>query len=225
MNNINEYIKEEFFIKFKNSDIAINIEKDFDVLTWEKNFNYPNDLTPRERFGNKNFVTSFSMVPFYYINYLLEKSPETIYDLGCGWNIFKKYIPNIVGIGAELPESTYYHADIPDIVDDDFICGHQDYFDSVFSINALHFTSLYNLRKVVSDFSSMIKKNGRGFLALNLMRMIERTDLKILDNSFDYDSYIREELSLLSHNYLVFDIDLTMKDDSMDGNIRLVIEK
>jgi hypothetical protein len=233
MKNINEYHEEEFFKKFKNSDITSNIEKDFDLLSWKKNFKWPHNetgITPREMIGDINHKphrskTWMSMVPYYYLNYLLEKSPESIYDLGCGWNIFKKYIPNIIGVGAEPIESEYYYGDIHDVVDDDFIKGHHEYFDSVFSINSLHFTSLTNIRKVVLDFSSMIKKNGRGFLALNLMRMIEGTETGIVNPLFNYDFFIRQELGSVPFTYLVFDVDLNERDDSMDGNIRLVIEK
>ena len=40
------------------------------------------------------------IVPYYYIDYLIEKNPKTILDLGCGLNIFKPYIPGIIGMDS-----------------------------------------------------------------------------------------------------------------------------
>jgi hypothetical protein len=225
MKNINEYDKEKFFQNFATSDISLKVKKDFDKLSWDKNFKYEIN-TPRQLVGDKNLETVFSMAPFYYINRLLETNPSRIYDLGCGWNIFKKYIPNIIGVGAENPTSKFYHADVHDLVDDDYINNHQNYFESFFSINALHFHPIDDLKKVVLNFISMSRKHGRGFLALNFQRMFERAkNKKFLDKNFDFDFYIRNELYCINVDYLIFDVDLSVKDDPMDGNIRLVFEK
>jgi hypothetical protein len=156
----------------------------------------------------------------------LEKNPEHIYDLGCGWNIFKRYIPNIIGIGAETPNSAYFFADIHDFVDDDFVAGHQEYFDSVFAINSLHFHPLSSFSKIVGDFFSMLKPQGRGFLPLNLQRMKE-CDLKFMTSTHDtVEQFCRDELAKLTHiNFLVVDIFTDPIDEHLDGNVRLVIEK
>jgi len=39
------------------------------------------------------------------------------------------------------------------------------------------------------------------------------------------DNYVRDQLYDLNVNYKVFDVDLTVIDECMDGNIRLVMEK
>jgi hypothetical protein len=86
-------------------------------------------------------------------------------------------------------------------------------------------------KNIVLDFVSMIKPGGRGFLSLNLQRMIEKEpDLAQLfstatPTTLQYDEYLRSELSTLDLKFLILDIDLELIDDSMDGNIRLVIEK
>ena len=171
------------------------------------------------------------MVPFFYLKPLLEKNPKIIHDLGAGWNIFKKYIPNIVGISPTHAEDNY--SDIHDIVDATFVCGHQNYFESVFSINALHFRPLTDLKAVIQEFASMVAPGGRGFLALNIMRMIERTPIEstkevlgtIDPTNKEYSEYTRKVLSDINLNYLIIDIDLTVMDEYMDGNIRIVFEK
>lgn len=171
------------------------------------------------------------MVPFYYLEKLLEKDPANIYDLGCGWNIFKKYIPTIIGVSPTHNQDNY--ADIHDLVDDEYIKKHTNFFDSVFSINALHFTSLENLEEVVTGFVSMIKPSGRGFLSLNLMRMIEHSSIEFLEKSIgttrtsiDYEQYVRSVLEKINIGYLIVDVDFSKTlNDYMDGNIRLVIDK
>ena len=227
MKNINEYKKDEFYAQFYNSDLCKQIKKDFDILSWEKYYQRDFILTPRQIIGEiQKQSTVFSMVPLYYINYLLEKNPKEIYDIGCGWNIFKKYIPNIIGVGAEELNTEHFFGDIHDVWDSDFVYHHNEFYESIFSINALHFRPIDDLRKVVNEFASVIQKGGRGFLALNLARMVERAvDDKFFQIKFDFDKYIRNELKDVGFKYIVFDVDVTIYDESLDGNIRLVIEK
>jgi hypothetical protein len=112
MDNLNTYNKDEFEPWFKTTEIYKKLKQDYtdDQLVWEKHFflkdgHYFNPIpwnttsywkTPREK-----HVTKFSATIFYYLLPLLEKNPKTIYDLGCGKNMFKKYLPNIIGVGAE----------------------------------------------------------------------------------------------------------------------------
>ena len=220
--NINSYDKKTFLHEFSNTEIYSKLKEDFDILVFDYHgipdcfgLGSNSEMTPRQYFG----TSMFSCVPFYYLNYLTKHNPQVIYDLGCGWNIFKKYIPNIIGIGAEEAGDKFY-GDICDIVDADYVANHQNTFESVFSINALHFRPLSELRKIVSEFSSMISSGGRGFLTLNLQRMIDLDPQK-----YEYETYIRSELDNFIFVYEVFDVELSTIDSYMDGNIRMVIHK
>jgi hypothetical protein len=222
--NINPYNQSTFQPQFMQSDIYKQLVLDFDHISFKKYFVSDYTITPREYWGK----SIFTAVPFYYLEYLLNSHPAVIYDLGCGWNIFKKYIPNIIGIGAEDPTSERYYADQHDYVDDGFIKGHRNFFDCVFSINALHFIPLSQLQQRVLDFNSMLKVNGTGFLALNLKRMLEKDSQKFNDfGLLELDQYVRDQLYDLDINYKVFDVEFTKNnvDEFMDGNIRLVMEK
>jgi SAM-dependent methyltransferase len=164
------------------------------------------------------------MIPFYYLQPLLEKNPISIYDLGCGANILKKYIPNIIGVDKSNSQLCY--PDIEGRVDAEYIKTHQNYFQSVFSINALHFRPLTELRSVYEEFISMVAPGGRGFLSVNIQRMIEseKNLLPGVDN-INYDSYVRTQLDNLPCKYLIFDVNLDIVDEWLDGNIRLVFER
>lgn len=226
MKNINGYNSAEFAERFKKTTIYQSLTQNFDVVSFEhfiENF-LKYKITPRENFG----TSTTSAVPFYYLEFLTAKNPKTIYDLGCGWNMFKQYIPGIIGVGAEDPESQQFSADVHDYVDDDYVKGHQEYFESVFSINALHFHPLSELRKIATDFVSMIKPGGMGFLAVNLMRMLERDQEKFKDyTNAELDAYVRQQLTdiVIPIEYQVVDIDLSTEDSGMDGNIRFVVQR
>jgi hypothetical protein len=242
MNNLNCYTEagcREICQKFQ---FYKRLSEDFDHLSWTKNFVVSNvqlSSTIREEVGNKVRIlkeTWFSMVPFYYLNCLLEKQPEKIYDLGAGWNVFKRYIPNIIAVSPTTHLDNF--SDINDYVDIKFIKKHQNAFESVYSINALHFEPLENLEEIITNFVSMVKPSGRGFLALNLQRMVERTKQpfsKEIQECFDnaesipdgYDQYVRKVLNKIKGiNFLVVDIDFSKSlSDPMDGNIRIVFEK
>lgn len=231
MNNLNPYIEQEYSAKFTQTDIYKRLSEDFDYVCLSKFYfaspHLKTGITPRQMIGSYS-TRDFSACIFYYIDFLLETNPQQIVDLGCGWNIFKKYIPTVIGIGAENPHSPQYYADQHDYVDNVFVQGHQDQFESVFSICSLHFHPLQELSKVINDFYSMIKPGGRGFLALNLQRMIDESNDKFMPGSTraEYEAYCRAQLSRLDHiKFLVVDVDLQMVDEGLDGNVRLVMEK
>jgi hypothetical protein len=229
-------------IAFKKLDLYKQLANEYDIVYFNKQSLFRKlGFTPRQMYGDREKITYFSAIPFYYIEWLQEINPKKIYDLGCGWNIFKKYYPNIIGVGAEDPESPSFNADIHDVVDDDYILGHQEYFESVFSICALHFVPLSDIRKRVLDFASMIKPGGRGWLSMNAMRMLA------LDSNFkninsaakksnpELYKPVNEDLLVIQDfcqnqlsdipNLILLDIDLTVNDEAMDGNIQILFDK
>ena len=225
--NINAYDPNKFKKNFVETEIYQKLIFDYDCVGFEKNWQQFRFITPRQHWAQAH-PSYFSAVPFYYLDFLVKKNPKKIYDIGCGWNIFKKYIPNIIGIGAENPGDENFYADIHSFVDDEFIMRHQNYFESAFSICALHFVPLSNLKKVVLDFYSILAPGGTGWVALNLQRMLEH-DLsipKINSKSItDLDINIRNQIYDIGIDFLVVDIDLTELNEFMNGNIRLVMQK
>jgi hypothetical protein len=226
LQDILPYDQDKFKNEFTKTPVYDRIQNDFDELTWDYHFNWYNPAyTPRRQWGDKNLQkTRFSMVIFYYLNFLTEKNPKHIYDLGCGWNIFKKYIPSIIGIGAEPIDGEDFFGDSHDYFDDDFIKGHQNYFESVFSINAIHFVPMSNIRKRILDFASIVKPSGRGFVTFNAMALM-CADTEINVPRQELELWIRQQLSDLPFTVLQFDMDLTQINNIMDGNIRLIFEK
>jgi hypothetical protein len=171
---------------------------------------------------------------FYYTEFLVNINPDTIYDIGCGMNFFKGILPNVIGIDADGNAATHSEYDIKDVFDAEFVVGHENQFQAVMSIDALHFTSITNFTKRVLDFARVIKPGGRGYIAMNAARLIDFTPKKDLIELFGTDKrdanlisqYIDSEIRKLLLNFLVVDNLVNEKlDDCMDGNIRLVIQK
>jgi hypothetical protein len=248
MQNINDYCEASFRSAFAANPIAARLAQDFDYVSYNKFFFLDpvvvqglhwrevwRRATSRQQMATRTNPSCFSAVPFYYLQFLLDRNPSTIVDLGCGWNVFKRYIPNIVGIGAEAPDSEFYFADKHDVVNATFVKNHANSFESVFAICSLHFHPLRMFAKVIGDFYSMLAPGGRGWLSINIMRMVE-LDLmfrKHAKNFYDSDaaktqieSYCRDQLNTMSFiKFLVVDIDFALIDEAMDGNVRLVMEK
>jgi len=222
MDNVNQYNSEKFQTEFKNDPIYHRLINDFEHLVFD--WAWPFCVgTPREEAGRPSY---FSVVPFYYLKFLVDQNPQTIYDLGCGWNIFKKYIPNIFGIACEPPNVAYNYGDSTDFVDDDYVKNHQNYFESVFAINSLHFHPLSQLPKIITDFTSMIAPDGHGFLALNLARMKERDVKFIAYTDSAIENFVRTSIPVIPNiEYQVVDIDLSIPNEFMNGNIRIVCHK
>ena len=252
--NVNTYDIDAFKASFINTDIYKAIAKDYQHLHWEKFFEpiQPNAFhLARKSKHRKRWPNEYSLTSFYYLNFLLEKNPTTIYDLGCGDNLFKKYIPNLIGIE---PDTSCENADIIDTIDQSFIDSHQNYFESVFSITALHFYPNIDMKKIVNDFISMVKPGGRGYISLNvghIMNNIDKHDILTADpnaSSEKLQHYFRamqgnwradrttevvervtrELLFDLDCIIIVFDVDYSHGSDftsQLDGNIRIVFER
>jgi hypothetical protein len=221
MKNLNPYNQSEFQDKFRQTQIFSMLVQKYDNICFEKFFEthhfYP---TPRHIYAG-GYPTNVSAVPFYYLQYL-DQSVQMV-DLGCGMNFFKPYFLNLKGISPDT--KMLYMADENDIVDDDFFKNHVGVYQSVFSINALHFHPMENLRDICLKFSAMLAPGGRGFLALNLQRMIDRSSSNHNLSQQELDNWVRKQFENFPCKILVFDVDLSVLDAFMDGNIRIVFEK
>ena len=188
--------------------------------------------TPREN----ALIRKFSMVPLWYLQFLADAGPSRIVDIGCGGNLFKPVIEKLYGTPCHGidPTPENHNADEFDIFDADFSQGHCDFYESAFSINALHFIPLSHLADRINEFYNVIAPGGMGFLALNAARMVERTQPEWLLHTFDtmeptpaqIQKYVSEQLSTLSIEFTVADLLIVnCPDEFMDGNIRLVFKK
>jgi hypothetical protein len=101
------------------------------------------------------------------------------------------------------------------------------------AICSLHYVPLTAIKATVESFISVIKPGGRGYIALDVFPMVDREDSKILDSLFgtdkptihEIDDYVRDQLSELDCEYLVFDLDSIEHSDEIDGNVRIVFER
>jgi hypothetical protein len=242
--NINAYNEEEFRKAFETTEIYQKLKQDFDEISFENTVLWDFAPTPRQRLASSR-KSVFSAVPFYYLNFLTQHNPDVIYDLGCGANYFKQYIPTIVGIGEEPPENKFYRGDISGQFDQQWVEENQGKIASIFSICALHFIPITQMRQQVLDLASTLIPGGRAYIALNTSRMCELMRHKLLKDQWPFDQtagaakvdqYIREQLSDMPFTYEVFDVDITESghrnlrydyceqfDNVIDGNIRIVI--
>jgi hypothetical protein len=182
-----------------------------------------------------NMLTKkFSMIPLWYLQFLIDKSPAKIVDVGCGGNLFKPVIKKLFDIPVHGIDPRNPAADEVDFFDSDFSQGHTKQYESAFSINALHFIPLLDLTKVVREFYNIIAIGGRGFLALNSARMVEKTKSDWFLQVFNcikptpkqIQDYIRDQLYTLDIDFLVTDLLIVdHPDDFLDGNIRMVFNK
>jgi hypothetical protein len=231
LENINQYNKQQWIEKFTGSELHKKLINDFDELLWDKNndcFN-PHGSTTRQYWGTAS-PSFFSATIFYYLEQLLSNYTGTVHDIGCGWNIFKNYYHNIVGIGEEMPGSQYYFADHYGVVTDEFVFSHQNYFDCFFSINALHFRPLTEIRYMIEECISMLKPGASAFVTCNSTVLVSYDTPENIQAVFDttypdsqsIEDYIRQQLKHIDVCWHIVDIDLTEDNDGLDGNIRLL---
>ena len=228
MNSYNEAIFKEKSGQYWEEKIHTAFGKQVECsFSYTSEYIIDSNLTPRHR----AMFSVFYAASLYYLEFLLEKTPKVIVDIGCGANLFKKLIPNIHGID---PTPNNHLADEFDFFDSDFSKGHTDAYESVFSINAVHFVSLIEFEKRILEFYNVVKPGGRGFITFNAMRMVENTSAQDLQTLFSSNSptpeqltqYVKTVLNNLTINFLLVEVLINdCVDEIINGNIRLIFEK
>jgi hypothetical protein len=226
----NDETLEESIKSFEKNKIYKKLKNDFDYVSF-----YPHMVrnilrTPRQIYGEIENKTIFSASSFYYIQFLLENNPKIIHDLGCGWNIFKKYIPNIVGVDSTPEDHPFFYADVHALINEHYVKKNQGKFESIISINSLTFGRMSSIRKTVEDFVSMLQPGGRAYLAFNTVQLVKGDpEFSGNNNLHRLDRHIRTELSNVPWEYLVFESDNNphtwQLGDYLDGDLRMVIYK
>jgi len=147
---------------------------------------------------------------FYYIDLLLEINPKIILDVGCGDNILKKYVPEIVGLDPMCAA-----ADIHGYFDDKFVQQHTGEYDCAMAVLSINKVSLLEFRNRINQFGKIIKPGGRGYISFSLGRLVNCTEphefAEIFDLSrpvtiFDYYCYIKTELEKIDYQITAADI-------------------
>ena len=222
MKQLKPYNHEIFKAEFSNSALYHKLEQDFDLVIWET-FGYS---TPRVLSAYRVMYTA----PFYYLNFLLETNTETIYDIGCGGNLFKKYIPNVIGIDPDTTQGN--NPDIIDRFDDDFVTRYENKMDAAFSICSIHFIPFNEFPNQVNKFARLLKPGGRGYLAFNSFMGKTMMDPNVSNELFpngctaeERQSYFIDNLVLENSTLVCLDVDVQPYGCPMNGDIRIVIQK
>lgn len=212
------YNEEQFKIDFPKTNIGKRIISE--LPDWFGLDYLPVDFSSKTTLREQ--IVTLNVVPFFYIQMLQEKNPQTIADIGCGINFYKNFIPEIYGI--DPVENS--NVDQVDFFDDDFSQGHANKFDCAMAINSIHFISLKDINKQLKNFSNIIKSGGRGFVTLNVTRMIEMTDKQDMIQDDQLSTYIKQQVDDALPNVLVYDDYINeCRDSGLNGNIRIVFEK
>lgn len=225
MKNINPYIEDDFKKTFVETELYSQLEKDFDYLFWDKFAN------PVPRLMLSDSVVSLPV--FHYLNFLIEKNPETIYDIGCGTNCFKPYYPNIIGVDPNTNFGTR-----PDIVrafDDSFIQEYENTMDAAFALNGVHFVPFMDYNSLINKFLRLIKPGGRALITFNsLVGMLMAHNIhkaKVYDYFPDGGSVEEknkmffETLDVGDNKIICLDVDSQPAGCPLLGDIKIVVEK
>lgn len=217
LENIKPYDKNEFYNYFESTDIYLKLTKDFDLITWstkDSSFRI-SKMTPRQYRGTR----IFSAVPFYYFRFLGFESK--IYDIGCGWNIYKKYLPNLIGISADTLESPYYYGDEYGMFDDHYVGNNLQKFDNIIAMNSLHFIPLSDLQLRINQLLKVTKPGGKIFVMMNVCVLLNNQKAPIADPI----TYIRTQLEVFRNQILCFELDDDHIYENMsEGTLRIVLQ-
>lgn len=237
---------DKFKYLFLKTDIGKRLTEDFDAITCTNKNNPPHidlkyyryNCTEREMMGN-NFIrpvksySAISIVSFFYLEILQEDNPTTIYDIGCGWNVWKKYYPNIIGV-----DSASSYADIHDSYNEKFVSKWKGKMDSAFlinmSANIIEPVTYDSVGNIISTFSEIIKHGGTGYVSLPWHAFYRNVPRKWYDeNHISYynpdqvEEYVRQKIMDTNLEIIALDLELDFMQNlpSIDGEVRVVFRK
>ena len=84
---------------------------------------------------------------------------ESVIDIGCGQNIFKKYIPNLIGIDP-VYDAADYKTDLQSFVTD-------QKFDVAFCLGSIHHGNEEDIEQQISRVVALLKPKARIYWRLN----------------------------------------------------------
>jgi SAM-dependent methyltransferase len=166
--------------------------------------------------------------PLYILDYITSKSDGVIYDIGCGYNFFKKFY-NVIGIDPDSDQ-----ADIHRSYDLSMAAENMGKMDNVFSINAIHFCHPDELGQRVQAFFDMVKPGGYAYLAVNVARVFQ--DLLDFDrlpedqrnkNVKVLSKYAKANVLDICRDEVIYwkDTIANKFDSYMNGNVKILIRK
>lgn len=193
-------------------------------------FTYQQNYTLRENLLISPHYRLFNFTVLYYIQQLVEISPDVILDVGCGHNWFKKIYPCILGLS---PEDQDVEADVHTSFDKKFVKDNFEKYPAAMAICSLHFVSIDNFAEQILDFANIIKTGGRGFISFDILRSVECSHISTLKKLFggapnqsQLAEYINQEICKLDLDWItVENLIAENVEDSINGNIRLVFQK
>jgi len=114
------------------------------------------DQTFIEIYKTHPMSREFYMTKFKHSGYtLLTKigSQEKVLDVGCGHNLFKEHLPNLIGIDPVTSQADHKVALL------DYTTFEK--FDVILCLGSVHFGELDDIKQSIAHMSSMINAGGR----------------------------------------------------------------
>ena len=199
-----------------------------------KKFNHEGYTKTLKTFVPRDTFDLYDKEIYYYLDFIFQKNPEIIYDIGCGNNFFKKLFEEkvkIIGINPDFNGFTNENADLK-ISFEDFTKIYINKIKFAFAINSLHFINPLLFKKRLLHFISIFSTGGRGFITFNIQRLHEKRKLYHCENPNDVAVYIEKILNNLEkelHNKIKFILlentsSKSNYDDPINGNIRIIFD-
>ena len=110
----------------------------------------------REIYYTYPLSRDYLMSKFKYSGYsLLEKigTQEKVLDVGCGHNLFKSHLPNLIGIDPVTTQADHQVALL------DYTTSEK--FDVILCLGSVHFGELKDIKQSIEHMSSMMNSGGR----------------------------------------------------------------
>jgi hypothetical protein len=89
------------------------------------------------------------------------KSTETVIDIGCGSNQFKKHLPNLIGIDPAFPEADYQ------LTLEDFAQNFDSKFNVALCLGSINFGNKDYIESQVSLITNLLEPEGRIYWRCN----------------------------------------------------------
>ena len=150
---------------------------------------------------------------------LLKKIPPDakILDVGCGYNIFKPYFPNLTGIDPVTKEADYQ------ITLEDFITT--DTYDVILCLGSIQQGDIEHIKFLIQKLTSLLKPNGKIYWRTNLLPRgtLQKKSAVLVSDGFIWTPDIHKELCN-QFGFVLADLQYESYDQSKSNATRLYAE-
>lgn len=175
--------------------------------------------------------------PYYYLQWLWERRPRVVIDIGAGTSPFQRLWPNIIAIDDHSCPPPISDQALKIHVNQEFADRHAAIADAIICCLTLHFNPIHTVAQQLQLLAKMLRPGGCAYVTFNAETWLMCTPKHEMQARFGafpktadvlqyiYDQAMATNLDWIVSDWPCFDVaDSSPIREELNGNIRLIFQ-